>query len=189
MSHLTEEQLVEHYFSEDANRIVAETHLRICRRCEQAYEEIVNALAVRAPEPPAQEPGYGKRVWQSIEAPVRPYLEGPKRRYFVWPRLVLPEPACSVLPRHSSGDRSGNGRAPIHRRQLVRFRQRDASFSLSSTIISTDRNACLSNSATPVERKPTRPTHARPTRFRPKPGNCSQTTGSTARRSPAETIP
>jgi len=89
MSHLTEEQLVEHYFSEDANRIVAETHLRICRRCEQAYEEIVNALAVRAPEPPAQEPGYGKRVWQSIEAPVRPYLEGPKRRYFVWPRLVL----------------------------------------------------------------------------------------------------
>ena len=89
MSHLTEEQLVEHYFSEGANRVVAETHLRICSRCEQAYEEISNAIAVRAPEPPAREPGYGKRVWQSIEAPLRPYSEGSKRRYFSWPRLVL----------------------------------------------------------------------------------------------------
>ena len=89
MSHLTEEQLVEHYFSEDANRVVAETHLRICSRCEQAYEEISNALAVRAPEPPAQMPGYGKRVWQSIEAPLRPYPAKGKRRYFSWPRLVL----------------------------------------------------------------------------------------------------
>jgi hypothetical protein len=89
MSHLTEEQLVEHYFSEGANRVVAETHLRICSRCEQAYEEISNALAVRAPEPPAREPGYGKRVWQSVEAPLRPYSEGSKRRTFSWPRLVL----------------------------------------------------------------------------------------------------
>jgi hypothetical protein len=93
MSHLTEEQLVEHYFAEDANRVVAETHLRICSRCEQAYEEMSNALAVRAPEPPARESGYGKRVWQSVEAPLRPYPEGSKRRYFSWPRLVLAE-AC-----------------------------------------------------------------------------------------------
>jgi hypothetical protein len=89
MSHLTEEQLVEHYFAEGANRVAAESHLRICSRCEQAYEEISNALAVRAPEPPKLEPGYGKRVWQSIEAPIRPYSEVPKRRYFSWPRLVL----------------------------------------------------------------------------------------------------
>jgi hypothetical protein len=89
MSHLTEEQLVEHYFAEDANRVVVETHLRICSRCERTYEEISNSLAVRAPEPPAREPGYGKRVWQSVEAPLRPYSEGPKRRYFFWPRLVL----------------------------------------------------------------------------------------------------
>jgi|HubBroStandDraft_1064217.scaffolds.fasta_scaffold101676_2 hypothetical protein len=89
MNHLTEEQLVEHYFAEGANRVAAETHLRICSRCEQVYEDISNALAVRAPEPPAREPGYGKRVWQSVEAPLRPYPEGSKRRYFSWPRLVL----------------------------------------------------------------------------------------------------
>jgi len=88
MNHLTEEQLVEHYFSENANRVVTETHLRMCSRCEQAYEEISNALAVRAPEPPAREPGYGKRLWQSIQAPLRPY-RATKRHYFSWPRLVL----------------------------------------------------------------------------------------------------
>jgi hypothetical protein len=88
MNHLTDEQLVAHYFAEDADRVVAEAHLRICSRCEQVYEEISNALAVRAPEPPAREPGYGKRLWQSIQAPLRPYPET-KRRYISLPRLVL----------------------------------------------------------------------------------------------------
>jgi hypothetical protein len=88
MNHLTEEQLVAHYFAEDANRVVAETHLRICNRCEQVYEEISSALAVHAPEPPAREPGYGKRLWQSIQAPLRPY-PATRRRYFSWPRLAL----------------------------------------------------------------------------------------------------
>ena len=80
MNHLTDEQLVEHYFAEGANRVVAETHLRICRRCEQVYEEISSTLAVQAPEPPAREPGYGKQLWQSIQVPLRPYPEISKDR-------------------------------------------------------------------------------------------------------------
>jgi hypothetical protein len=88
MNHLTEEQLVAHYFADDANRVVAETHLRICSRCERVYEEISKALAVRAPEPPAREPGYGKLLWHSIQAPLRPY-PAVKRRYFSWPRFAL----------------------------------------------------------------------------------------------------
>jgi len=35
MNHLSDEQLIEHYLAEGANRIVVETHLRICSRCEQ----------------------------------------------------------------------------------------------------------------------------------------------------------
>ncbi|MGA2536566.1 MAG: hypothetical protein ABSF53_11155 [Terracidiphilus sp.] len=89
MNHLTDEQLVEHYFVEGGNRIVTETHLRVCSRCEQAYEEISSALSVRAPEPPAREPGYGKQLWRSIQAPLRPYPGRLKRKYFSWPRLVL----------------------------------------------------------------------------------------------------
>jgi hypothetical protein len=89
MRHLTEEELIEHYFYEDANRIVVETHLRICGRCEQEYDEISNALAVRAPEPPAHEPGYGQRVWQSIQQPLQPYAAKPRRRFFSMPRLAF----------------------------------------------------------------------------------------------------
>jgi hypothetical protein len=89
MNHLTDDQLIEHYFAEGANRVVVETHLRICSRCEQVYEEISSALAVRGPEPPAREPGFGKQIWQSIEAPLRPYPAKPKSRYFSWPRLAL----------------------------------------------------------------------------------------------------
>jgi hypothetical protein len=89
MNHLTEEQLVEHYFDEGANRVVVETHLRICSRCEQVYEELSNALAVRSPEPPSRQHGYGKQLWKSIEAPLRSYPAISKRRYFSWPRLAF----------------------------------------------------------------------------------------------------
>jgi hypothetical protein len=89
MRHLTEEELIEHYFSEDANRVVVETHLRICGRCEQEYDEISNTLAVRAPEPPARKQGYGKRVWQSIQGPLLPYASKPRRSFFLMPRLAF----------------------------------------------------------------------------------------------------
>jgi predicted anti-sigma-YlaC factor YlaD len=89
MRHLTDEQLIEHYFVEGANRVAVETHLRICSRCEQVYEEISNAMAVRAPEPPYRELGYGEEVWQSIQGELLPYPAKPKRSYFSWPRLVL----------------------------------------------------------------------------------------------------
>ncbi len=96
MRHLTEEELIEHYFSEDANRIVVETHLRICGRCEQDYDEISNALAVHGPEPPAREPGYGRRIWQSIQQPLLPYPSKPQHRFFFVPRLAFAG-ACLLL--------------------------------------------------------------------------------------------
>lgn len=89
MNHLTDEQLIEHYLAEGGNRVAVETHLRICNRCEQTYEEISNAMRARAPEPPARERGYGERVWQSIRGELMPYPAKPKRGYFTWPRLVL----------------------------------------------------------------------------------------------------
>jgi predicted anti-sigma-YlaC factor YlaD len=89
MKHLTDEQLIEHYLAEGANRVVVETHLRICSRCERVYEEISNAMEAHAPVPPARERGYGERVWQSIQGELLPYPTKPKRSYFSWPRLAL----------------------------------------------------------------------------------------------------
>ena len=96
MKHLTDEQLVEHLLHEGGNRVVVETHLRICSRCEQAYEEISNAMEVRHPEPPARESRYGERVWQSIQEPLRPYPTKAKQNgWLTWPRMVLAA-ACLV---------------------------------------------------------------------------------------------
>ncbi len=89
MTHLTDEQLIEHYLAEGGNRVVVETHLRICSRCEQAYEEISNAMGVRAPEPPARERGYGQRVWRSIQGELMPYPAKVARSYYSWPRFAL----------------------------------------------------------------------------------------------------
>jgi hypothetical protein len=89
MNHLSDEQLIEHYFGEDIHRVVSETHLRVCSRCERVYEEISNTLDVRAPEPPAREPRYGERVWRSIQAQLPRYPAKPKRSYISMPRLVL----------------------------------------------------------------------------------------------------
>jgi hypothetical protein len=89
MKHLTDEQLVEHYLAEGTNRVVVETHLRICSRCEQVYEEICNAMEVRAPRPPARDRGYGEQIWQSIQGDLLPYPAKPRRSYFSWPRLVF----------------------------------------------------------------------------------------------------
>jgi len=89
MKHLTDEQLIEHYLGECSNRVVVETHLRICGRCEQIYEEISNAMEVRTPKPAARERGYGEQVWQSIQGELLPYPPKPKRSYFSWPRLAL----------------------------------------------------------------------------------------------------
>jgi hypothetical protein len=98
MKHLTEEQLVEHYFTDDAdNRIAAETHLRICRRCEQAYEEISSVLAVPAPHPPVHLPGFGRQLWQSIQAPLPAYPAKPRPTWFSLPRLVLAGACLLVL--------------------------------------------------------------------------------------------
>src|SRR4051794_17300061 len=89
MKHLTDEQLIEHYLAEGANRVLVETHLRICSRCEQVYEQISHAMEVRGPKPPVRERGYGERVWQSIKGELLPYPAKPKPSYFSWPRLVF----------------------------------------------------------------------------------------------------
>jgi hypothetical protein len=86
MNHLTEEQLILHYYGEDpgetatADALVIEQHLDDCAECRTMYSglqrvlNIVDALPI--PEQPAD---YGDRVWRQIshKLPVR-------RRWFDW---------------------------------------------------------------------------------------------------------
>jgi hypothetical protein len=90
MKHLTEEELVEHYYGEDLYKADAELHLQACGQCAHAYEELGKLLgSVRTAEPPARGVEYGEHVWQSIQGSLPRYPEKKKRfSFFAWPQLA-----------------------------------------------------------------------------------------------------
>jgi hypothetical protein len=97
MKHLTEEELIDHYYSEDSDKAEVEAHLRTCTPCACAYEELGKLLAnVRAPEAPARDSEYGARVWQSIQRSLEPYPAKQKRKFFYFPQLAYAA-ACLLL--------------------------------------------------------------------------------------------
>jgi hypothetical protein len=87
MNHLTEEQLILHYYGEEpgeaahADALEIEQHLEGCGECRTMYSSLQRVLnivdALPIPEQPAD---YGERVWQQIsrKLPVR-------RRWFDFP--------------------------------------------------------------------------------------------------------
>jgi hypothetical protein len=96
MKHLTEGQMIEHYYGEGAEKAHAEVHLRACKHCAQAYEELGKLLGgVRTPETPARGAEYGEHVWRSIQGSLQPFR--PKQRgYFSLPRFAYAA-ACLLL--------------------------------------------------------------------------------------------
>jgi hypothetical protein len=97
MKHLTEEELINHYYAEDFHKAEVEAHLRICPPCAWAYDELGRLLSnVRAPETPVRDSEYGARVWHSIQASLEPYRVKQKRRLFYFPQLAYAA-ACLLL--------------------------------------------------------------------------------------------
>jgi hypothetical protein len=80
MSHLTEEQLVFHYYGEEGETLETERHLEDCAECRALYGSLQRVLNVVDSMPaPERGPEYGAQVWQRIEAklPVQ-------RRRWMW---------------------------------------------------------------------------------------------------------
>jgi len=98
MKHLTEEEMIEHYYSEDFYKAEAELHLQACKHCAQAYEEIGKLLrSIRSPEMPARSSDHGAQVWQSIQGSLQPYASKRKRSYFRWFHLAYATACLLVL--------------------------------------------------------------------------------------------
>lgn len=67
MQHLSEEQLVEHYYHDDANPAVATQHLRDCAECRAHYATLRHVLAlVSDAEVPERGEDYGAQVWNRL---------------------------------------------------------------------------------------------------------------------------
>jgi hypothetical protein len=84
MNHLTEEQLVLHYYGEESDTLAAEQHLEECGECRTLYGSLQRVLNVVDSLPvPERGAEYGAQVWNRLE----PRL-GARRRWFQFP--VLP---------------------------------------------------------------------------------------------------
>jgi hypothetical protein len=80
LNHLTEEQLVEHYYEESPQPAHVVHHLRECKRCAETYAELRSDLdAIEPISAPARDAGHGEQVWQSIRNFVPIYQQKQQR--------------------------------------------------------------------------------------------------------------
>ena len=93
MTHVTDEDMVMHYYGEADGLPQTGPHLAECEECRHRFDELSRALqAISAADVPERGDGYGSEVW----ARIRPQLEAPEpegwaRRVaaiFTWPRLA-----------------------------------------------------------------------------------------------------
>jgi hypothetical protein len=84
MNHLTEEELILHYYGEEeGDSLAAEQHLEECETCREFYGSLQRVLNVVDSLPvPDPGPEYAARVWRGLE----PAL--PRRRFPLLPRLT-----------------------------------------------------------------------------------------------------
>jgi hypothetical protein len=84
MNHLSEEQLLLHYYGEEGETLASEQHLEACGECRALYGSLLRVLnMVDALPVPDRGPEYGSLVWSRIG------LRLPARRRFAW---LMPAP-------------------------------------------------------------------------------------------------
>lgn len=97
--HLSEEELIDHYYGEDASATHVGRHLKACARCADEYSALERDLSgVKALVPPPRGEGYGEEVWRSIRGSLPAYAS----RKWRWPGLGFRRPlvlvtACVLL--------------------------------------------------------------------------------------------
>lgn len=88
MKHLSQEELIDHYYGESESPAAVSEHLRECGDCARNYAILERDLAEIKPLPvPFRDAAYGEQVWQSIRGSL-PVYDAPKRSRWGW--LALP---------------------------------------------------------------------------------------------------
>ncbi len=71
MNHLTEEQLILHYYGEEGDTLGAEQHLEACEACRALYGSLQRVLNIVDSLPvPERGPEYGAELWKRLEPQV-----------------------------------------------------------------------------------------------------------------------
>jgi hypothetical protein len=87
--HLSEEEMIGHYYGESTPGSGFERHLKACVKCADEYSALERDLGgVKTLLPPPRGEGYGEEVWRSIRGSLKPY----ESRKWVWPFLGFRKP-------------------------------------------------------------------------------------------------
>ena len=93
MQHLTEEQLIAHYYRDDGAAAVAEEHLASCDECHAHFETLRNVLGLIDQLPiPERGEGYGEEVWTRL----RWKLGSDRRRTRIWGTIAAIAAALAI---------------------------------------------------------------------------------------------
>ena len=88
MTHLNKEQLVDHYYKDDAIHAEAAAHIALCAACRAEFERLSATLAsVAVYEPPTRDENYGTEVWNRIRAHL------PEQEKQHWFTALVPYPS------------------------------------------------------------------------------------------------
>jgi len=102
MTHLTEDDMVLHYYGEAGDMKSAGAHLAECEACRREFEELSAALqAMTGADVPERGASYGAEVWARIQ----PQLDAlemqpwPRRlaAFFTWPRVAAAGALATLL--------------------------------------------------------------------------------------------
>jgi hypothetical protein len=123
MNHLTEEELVLHYYGDEADSLTAERHLDDCPECREVYVSLQRVLNVMDSLPvPERGPEYGAEVWSRISPgiPVRRRWLGSFMPKFDWRWAPVAAAMAGLLVaafyvgrRYPAGSPVNNGGKPI----------------------------------------------------------------------------
>lgn len=97
MNHLSQEELIELYLSEDGPE--AARHLDACTECAREYDGFQADLAdLKAIEPPERPEDYGEQVWKAISGQLPVYVGRRRPRFWrpLWIGLTAAT-ACALL--------------------------------------------------------------------------------------------
>jgi hypothetical protein len=98
MNHLSEEQLVLHYYTEEGDTLACEQHLESCGECRAVYASLQRVLNIVDGMPlPERDAAYGARVWQRIESSIPNRTATVRERWFLWPRWAAAGAALAAL--------------------------------------------------------------------------------------------
>jgi hypothetical protein len=88
-NHLSEEELILHYYGEEDERPDAARRLEECGQCRALYASLQRTLNVVDALPvPERDAEYGARVWERIEAQLSGGPVGWRRAFQLWPRRI-----------------------------------------------------------------------------------------------------